>query len=98
MAGITVSEIQVRYPEKFRQRMTNPRLAVPPGGETTSQVMERVIAAIEDIRQKHSGQTVAIVSHGFVIACLLTHYQNLPIETVWNLIPENGGWREIEVN
>ena len=95
--GLLASEIQARYPEAFRQRMTDPISVTPSGGETASQVMERIVAAIEEIHQLHFGETVAIVSHGFAIACLLTHYQNLPIEKVWDLISENGGWHEIEV-
>jgi len=96
--GLLVSEIQVRYADAFHQRMTNPMLVAPPGGETALQVMERVVAVIEELRKIYSDQTVAIVSHGFAIACLLAHYQNLSIEKVWDLIPENGGWREIVVN
>lgn len=96
--GLLVSEIQAGYAEIFQRRMTDPMSAAPPGGETASQVMERVVAAIEEMRQKHSGQTVAVVSHGFAIACLLAHYQNLPIQKIWDLIPENGGWREIRVD
>ncbi len=96
--GLLISEIRARYADAIRLRMIDPRSVVPPGGETTSQVMERVVAAIEDIRPKYFGQTVAVVSHGFAIACLLTHYRNLPIERVWDLIPGNGGWREIEVD
>ena len=96
--GLLISEIRAKYADAIRLRMIDPISVVPPGGETTLQVMERVVAAIEDIRQKYSGQTVAVVSHGFAIACLLVHYQNLPIERIWDLIPENGGWREIEVN
>ena len=94
--GLLVSEIQARYAEAFQQRMADPMSVAPPGGETALQVMERVVAAIEEIRQMHSDETVAVVSHGFAIACLLAHYQNLSIEKVWDLIPENGGWREIK--
>lgn len=95
--GLLASEIQARYPEAFQQRMTDLISVTPPGGETASQVMVRILSAIKEIRQMHPGETVAVVSHGFAIACLLAHYQNLSIEKVWDLIPENGGWQEIEV-
>ncbi len=95
--GLLASEIQARYPEAFQQRMTDPISVTPPGGEMASQVMIRVLSAIKEIRQMHSGKTVAVVSHGFAIACLLAHYQNLPIEKAWDLIPQNGGWHEVEV-
>lgn len=95
--GLLASEIQAGYTREFQQRAMDPMSVTPPGGETVPQVMERLSAAIEEISQLHSGETVAVVSHGFVIACLLVHYQGLPMEKAWEMIPENGGWREIRV-
>ena len=41
------------------------------GGETYAQVGRRALAALEDIARSHPGQTVAVVSHGVTIRCLL---------------------------
>lgn len=95
--GVLSSEIQKKYADEFRRRRDNPMSVAPPGGETASQVMERVAAAIEDIRLSHPEETVAIVSHGFAIACLLIRYKNIPVEKLWELIPDNGVWNEIRV-
>jgi len=95
--GLHISEIQSRYTEAFRLRRENPLQVAPPGGETTSQVRDRVLAAVNEIIQTHPGETVAIVSHGFALAVILADHQGIPIEEVWDLVPENAQVNIIDV-
>lgn len=44
-----------------------------PGAETTQQLIDRCIAAMERLRAAHVGQRVAVVVHGGVIAAILNH-------------------------
>jgi broad specificity phosphatase PhoE len=96
--GLLVQEIEARYAEGFQHRRTNPLTVAPPGGETAGQVRERALAAIHDILAVHPNGHVAIVSHGFTLAVLLTHFQKLPIDRVWDLVPVNGEIIELEVD
>ena len=96
--GLHLAEIQTRYTETFRSRQENPLQVAPPGGETASQVRERVLAAVNDIVQTHAGDTVVIVSHGFALAVILVYHQGIPIEKIWDLIPENAQVNIIDVN
>jgi alpha-ribazole phosphatase len=95
--GLLVSEIQERYSQRFESRLRNPWTIAPPGGETVVQVQQRVDQALDDIVQKHPGETVAIVAHGFVIALLRVRLESRSLEQVWHLIPESGGWAEYAV-
>jgi broad specificity phosphatase PhoE len=95
--GLLFTNIQEKYAEELQKRRDNPMSVAPPGGETALQVTERVLSAMREINQKHPGGTVAIVSHGFAIACLLAHYQKRPMEEIWDLVPENGAWREFRL-
>jgi alpha-ribazole phosphatase len=95
--GLLVSEIEEKYAVEFQQRQTNPMSVAPPGGETARQVMERVRQAIEEIVRRHPEESVAVVSHGFAIACLLAHERNIPFQRIWELVPENGTWQEVTV-
>jgi broad specificity phosphatase PhoE len=70
----------------------------PPGGETAQQVQERVLSVLNDILIKHPKDTVAIVSHGFVIAVARAHYTGKSIKEVWGLVPENGAVIELDVH
>ncbi|MFT7687095.1 MAG: putative phosphoglycerate mutase [Candidatus Azotimanducaceae bacterium] len=48
----------------------------PPGGDSLNEVRHRVITAFDEIRDKHSGEHVAIVSHGAAIAIALSSIFN----------------------
>lgn len=95
--GLLVTEIEARYGEAFRRRRNDPYNVAPPGGETVEQVRLRVVQAFEDIITWHHGEGVAIVSHGFALAVAQVHYQGLPIQQAWELIPDNDEWRVLEL-
>jgi broad specificity phosphatase PhoE len=96
--GLLVGDIQARYGDAFQRRKLDPLNVAPPGGETVRQVQNRVTAAVEDILAKHPDGRVAIVSHGFSLAVIQVHYLILPMEKVWEMIPENDEWRELVIN
>lgn len=45
-----------------------------PGGESIDEVQTRMVAAIEEIRKKHPGGIVAIVSHADPLKSVVAHY------------------------
>ena len=92
-----VSEIEQRYPGKIKQRYEDPLTYAAPGGETTLQVQERVLDAVQEILAKHAGETVAVVSHGFAIAVLLASFRGIPLKEVFGLLSKNGEAQELDV-
>jgi len=64
--GLTYEEISTRYPQKYDQWMTRPTDVVFPDGESFATMSARVREALEQIRQKHPGETVVTVSHAGV--------------------------------
>jgi probable phosphoglycerate mutase len=95
--GMLLNEIQSGYASLLERRRSDPWKAAPPGGETISQVHDRVIECVEEILKNHSDQTVAIVSHGFALALILASYLHQPVEKTWELIPKNCEALEINV-
>lgn len=55
-------------------------LARPPGGESAVEVLVRLLAHVERLRERHADETVALVSHCDVIRALLLHALGLPPE------------------
>jgi len=95
--GMLADDIERRYGELLRQRKTDPLSVAPPGGESVQQVRDRVIEAIEEIRQRHPHERVAVVSHGFALAVVQVHYLEHPLSKVWELIPPNDRWVELRL-
>ncbi len=80
MEGLTFPQLRERYPD-FLHDWLSDRLAdvTMPGGESLRQVQERGWAAVEAIRDRHPDETVAAVSHNFVILSLLCQVLGLPL-------------------
>ncbi len=95
--GMLVTEIQARYGEAFQRRLENPLAVAPPGGETVEQVRNRVVSAIESILARYPSERVAIVSHGFALAVIQVHYLGLSIDQVWERVPKNDEWFELQI-
>lgn len=95
--GLLVTEIERRYPELFRRWQVAPLRVTLPGGESITQMQERVLAAVEDIVRQHPGQRVAIVAHKLPIAVIKCRYQDIPLEHLWDLIPPNAEWEVVSV-
>jgi broad specificity phosphatase PhoE len=95
--GMLFAEIQARYPQELKRRRESPLDFAPPGGETVQEVRERVLSAVPELVHRHPDQTLAIVSHGLALAIVRAHYENHPIEQVWELIPGNGETIEVEI-
>jgi probable phosphoglycerate mutase len=66
LEGLTYDDIAARYPHTYAEWMTRPADVVFPEGESFARMSARVREALEEMRQKHCGQTVVAVSHGGV--------------------------------
>ncbi len=95
--GMLADDIEQRYGELLRQRKVDPHSVAPPGGESVQQVRDRVIEAIEEIRRCHPHEPVAVISHGFALAVVQVHYLDHPLSMVWELIPPNDRWVELQL-
>lgn len=76
LEGLTTAEIEARYPDAWASRHNGPM--VVPGGESPEAVLVRVIEGCNGLLQRHTGQSVAIVSHGGMILATLVHLLGLP--------------------
>jgi broad specificity phosphatase PhoE len=76
----TFAQLRERYPDFLRAWRSDECADVAmPGGETLRQVQERAWAFVESLRARHADETVAAVSHNFVILTLLCRVLDLPL-------------------
>ncbi len=79
-SGLTIEEVEERFPESMRRwRAADPHHTFD-GGETYAAMGERVVAAVRDIVGRHEGEQVLIVGHGGPIRSLLAHSAGISYE------------------
>ena len=59
-----------------------------PGGERFTEVQARVVDVIEELRQAHPEQIVALVSHGDTIRVVIAHYLGMNLDQLTRLVIE----------
>jgi ribonuclease H / adenosylcobalamin/alpha-ribazole phosphatase len=69
--GLTFAEVRERWPSEMTAWLADPAVA-PPGGESFTEVSERVTAALARVLADRSGQRVLLVSHVTPIKTLVT--------------------------
>ena len=69
--GLTFAEVRERWPSEVTAWLADPQLA-PPGGESFTEVSERVTAALQRVLDGRAGQRILIVSHVTPIKTLVT--------------------------
>ncbi len=81
LEDLSFAQVRERYPDFARRWLSDECAdAQMPGGESPRQVQERGWATIDAIRARHPDETVAIVTHNFVILSVLCHVLRLPLE------------------
>ncbi len=79
--GLTFHEIDTQQPQAaLRWRQRDPHFAPGGTGETLTDFSARCVAAALELAQRHTGQHIALVSHGGVLDCLYRAATRLPLD------------------
>lgn len=94
--GMLADEIKAQYPRELSERAHNAFKARAPGGESPSQVANRVIAAANEIALRHHREKILIVAHGISLAIITCFAQGIPLEKVYDYVPANARLHHVE--
>ena len=97
--GLTSEEAKERYPETFHLFKTAGANYVIDQGESTQQLLDRALEAIEKIRLRHPQKVAVLVTHGGVVRVLMKHVLGVPIDAPTQFMISNTGifrliWRD----
>jgi ribonuclease H / adenosylcobalamin/alpha-ribazole phosphatase len=82
--GLTLAEIQQRWPAAAALWRCDPEQA-PPGGESFTATAHRVNQACDRLLRDYGGQTVLVVSHITPIKIMLCRALGVPLDTLYRL-------------
>ena len=94
--GKSRDEIKAAYPDLWKIWLTSPETLSFPGFETFEQVAARSLAALKHILGKHSGQTIAVVSHSVVLRILIALTLEISQPYFWKLKLDNASFSILE--
>lgn len=91
LEGRSFEENMALYPEHVKALRDNIALFAPPFGETGRDCYNRICDTIMALVRKHEGQTIAMVSHGFVLQLFVNYIQGRSVEEIERQICGNTG-------
>lgn len=80
--GLTVAEVEARWPGSHAARGAAMADFTPPGGESFAGVQARAVACVERWRSRFSGECLLLVSHAGLLRTLLCRWLALPLREV----------------
>ena len=78
--GLKDEAVARKWPQEHTLWTAAPHEIRPPGGDTLQEVFDRAVACVEEIAQKHAGQTVALFAHRVVNKLLILGMLTLGLE------------------
>jgi probable phosphoglycerate mutase len=92
--GASIEELS--RTDLWRLLQTAPSRARHPGGESIAEVQARMVASVEELRARHAGQTIAVVSHCDPIKLLLAFHAGLHMDMYQRLAVDPASISELE--
>jgi len=89
--GMTLSEIQEKFPAEYPKYLEKDLSYAPEGGETTRDVSTRIASIFAEIKANHLDETVLVVSHGGVLRAAMVSLLGMPLEGNWSFVFGNCG-------
>ena len=77
--GVSLADVQKKYPEFYGRWVKNPHTVTFPNGESLEAVRMRVMRAIEHLIEKHENENIVLVAHRVpnkVICCRILGIDN----------------------
>jgi len=87
--GMLSEEIATTYSQELAERARDPFHTHAPNGESPRVVTERVLAAVNEIAERHRDESILIVSHGIALAIMICRTESFRREEIYQHIPDH---------
>jgi broad specificity phosphatase PhoE len=83
--GRTYVDVKENDPDIYKAWSANPIDNAPPGGESITDLYERIRVQLKKVIKENEGKTIAIVSHAGVIRSILVEALGMPLINFWRI-------------
>ena len=95
--GLTYDHISRHFPQELEQRQQDLTGFKVRGGESLSELAERVIPVFEKIIEKHVNKRICVVGHGGVNRVLLSRVLGAPLDYIFRIAQDHACLNIIDV-
>jgi 2,3-bisphosphoglycerate-dependent phosphoglycerate mutase len=88
--GMTKQDLSILHPGLHQDILRRDPACEFDQGESLNHFADRIIAALQTIALRHSGERVLAMTHGWVMDVATRHVRNLPRSTVLDMKRKNG--------
>ena len=96
--GLTIEEIKRRQPKVYRQWSEVPTTICPPGGETLTEVRDRITKAVEGIFHRRKKGTPLLVLRPVAMGVLRCLLEKKPPDKLWEQTELRCNWCSYEID
>lgn len=86
--GLSPDEVRERWAEMLDKWYNAPQLAVIPNGETLTALRERAIKTVNELAERHAGETILLLGHTVINRVILLGVLGLENERFWRIKQE----------
>ena len=83
--GLTYQQIVDKWEDAMANFLQHPDVLEIPGGESFPAVQQRAMKRLNELIEKHDGQTIVVVAHGAVLRTLLAAALHMPLQYLWSI-------------
>ena len=83
--GLTYQQIVDKWEDAMANFLQHPDILEIPGGESFPAVQQRAMKRLNELIEKHDGQTIVVVAHGAVLRTMLTAALHMPVQYLWSI-------------
>jgi len=83
--GLTWQQIQSRWPDEWKARLSDLVNYRVPEGENLIDVRDRVMPVLHEVLERHAGQEILLVAHGGVNRIILLNAIGAPLSAMFNI-------------
>ncbi|MFN3598114.1 MAG: phosphoserine phosphatase PspA [Aquificaceae bacterium] len=96
-SGMLVQEVQEKFPQQFKRWLEEPHKVSFEDGESLLQVYEKVKDFLNYVKEKHWGQTIALVSHTVPMRAMYCALLNIDLSRFWSFGCDNASYSLIHM-
>jgi alpha-ribazole phosphatase/probable phosphoglycerate mutase len=96
--GRTAEQLRAADPLAYARFFDDPVQHRPPGAEPLHEFRDRVLAAWNELLERHAGRHVLVVAHAGVIRMVIRHVLDVPLERMYRIHVGNASVTRVQIN